>query len=365
MFNANLDPYATPPPALRSHFKWFKASGYQAPIEDESVWLEVDGIPTLAADHLVETDCFSAARINSVTKAFEDQIISPESFGHANRRILTIPSLPGLIWIPSLLPPSTQRTLLDRLFHRDLGNPRHKTNLHLHHNVIYPSDRVTSTKTSRDGVSRPSFFAFPSSDEPYMTPRDPSSHGSISLTQFLSKKLRWITLGGQYNWTSKEYPKEEGPDFPPDIGRLVQGLFQDIKPEAAIVNVYSPGDTLSLHRDVSEECNQPLVSISLGCDCIFLVGIEQGESKKLSWAALKLRSGDALYMADDARFAWHGVPKIFSGTCPSSLEAWPSSQSESMDPHAVDQFSSWKGWLANKRVNLNVRQVYAENLSAN
>ena len=39
-----------------------------------------------------------------------------------------------------------------------------------------------------------------------------------------------------------------------------------MRPQAAIVNVYSPGDSISLHRDVSEGKEAGLVSISLGCE---------------------------------------------------------------------------------------------------
>ncbi|KAK3628666.1 hypothetical protein LTR56_018481 [Elasticomyces elasticus] len=89
----------------------------------------------------------------------------------------------------------------------------------------------------------------------------------------LDKKLRWMTLGGQYDWTNKVYPEGPPPPFPKDIKNLVEGLFP-MKAEAAIVNLYSPGDTLSAHRDVSEACAQPLVSISLGCEAIFIAAIE-------------------------------------------------------------------------------------------
>src|SRR5436305_11513801 len=44
-------------------------------------------------------------------------------------------------------------------------------------------------------------------------------------------------------------------------------------PEAAICNAYSPNDTLSPHRDVSEEADVELVSISIGCDALFLISM--------------------------------------------------------------------------------------------
>jgi alkylated DNA repair protein alkB family protein 1 len=169
-------------------------------------------------------------------------------------------------------------------------------------------------------------------------------HEDLTVKDFLNKKLRWITLGGQYDWTKKAYPPSEPPNFPKDISRLLHSLFPEMEAQAAIVNVYSPGDTLSLHRDVSERTDRGLVSISIGCEAIFVVGNAGGGH------AIKLRSGDAILMTREARFAWHGVPKILKDTCPSWLKNWPAEDED-------DRFETWRGWISNKRINLNVRQM--------
>lgn len=169
----------------------------------------------------------------------------------------------------------------------------------------------------------------------------------------LNSKLRWMTLGGQYNWTDKVYPDETPPDFPADVATLLHRMFPDTIAEAAIVNLYSPGDTLSLHRDVSEECDAPLVSISFGCDGIFMIGNED----ESSCVVLRLRSGDAVYMAGSSRFSWHAVPKILPATCPDWLQHWPGNANAADNPN---QYSHWRNWMAGKRVNLNVRQMKAK-----
>ncbi|KAM4063179.1 hypothetical protein HRG_010257 [Hirsutella rhossiliensis] len=38
---------------------------------------------------------------------------------------------------------------------------------------------------------------------------------------------------------------------------------------------------------------------------------------------LRLRSSDAIYMTNEARYAWHGVLKVLKGTCSAHLQAWP------------------------------------------
>jgi alkylated DNA repair protein alkB family protein 1 len=171
-------------------------------------------------------------------------------------------------------------------------------------------------------------------------------HKPVTAKSALEKKIRWMTLGGQYDWTNKLYPPEQPPEFPSDIADLLGALFPDMEPQAAIVNLYSPGDTLSLHRDVSEEVDRGLVSISLGCDAVFIIGLHDEETHKTRSMAVRLRSGDALYMTGESRFAWHAVPCIIPDTCPSYLWDWPG-----------DQYPAWKNWMQNKRINLNVRQM--------
>lgn len=170
-------------------------------------------------------------------------------------------------------------------------------------------------------------------------------HKPITIKSALEKKLRWVTLGGQYDWTNKVYPAEAPPEFPPDIADLVGSLFPDMDPQAAIVNFYSPGDTLSLHRDVSEEVDRGLVSVSLGCDAIFIIGLHD-EAAGTRSLVLRLRSGDVVYMGGESRYAWHAVPCIVEKTCPEHLQSWPG-----------DEFPAWQNWMKNKRINLNIRQM--------
>ena len=146
----------------------------------------------------------------------------------------------------------------------------------------------------------------------------------------------------------------------------MHGLFPETIAEAAIVNLYSPGDTLSLHRDVSEECDHGLISISIGCDCLFILGLEEdcedeqrnndeAEPRKgIQYAVLRLRSGDAVYMAGQSRFAWHGVPLIIPDTCPAQLSSWPASLDEEDE---AQKYARWKNWISTKRININVRQM--------
>jgi alkylated DNA repair protein alkB family protein 1 len=215
----------------------------------------------------------------------------------------------------------------------------------LHHKVKYPEDGL-------------SFFSIPPGDDFLFEPKDANVHKPISISQFMNKKLRWITLGGQYDWTNKVYLDGPPPAFPKDTAQLLHGLFPDLYPQAAIVNFYSPGDTLSLHRDVAEECDRGLLSISIGCDGIFILGLESETAAGemiVDTLAIRLRSGDAVYMDGASRFAWHGVPQIIPDTCPTWLKNWPTNDGQGCES---TNFEHWEGWMGNKRINLNVRQMW-------
>lgn len=175
--------------------------------------------------------------------------------------------------------------------------------------------------------------------------------------------MRWTTLGGQYDWTFKRYPSTAPPPFPSDIKNLLESLWTSTRAEAAIVNLYSPGDTLSVHRDVAETSGTGLVSVSLGCDAVFVIGVSSSEDegedgKGEQIVTLRLRSGSAVYMSGSSRFAWHGVPQIVKGTCPEYLGDWPAGTEDSGYEDGEGGFEEWRGWMKGKRVNLNVRQMW-------
>lgn len=244
---------------------------------------------------------------------------------------------------PSLVPPNVQTDILNKMLHRDLSNPKHTTNMHLHYKLPYPSGETVSEK---------SFFSLsPDSGDTYFTPKEPTVHKKLTPKQVLQKRLHWVTLGGQYDWTNREYPDEEPPRFPPDLSQLLAAMFPETEAQAAIVNFYSPNDSMMMHRDVSEFTDKGLVSLSFGCDALFMIA-PSGSGPKVvegkEHLLLRLRSGDAIYMSQESRFAWHGVPKVMSGTCPEYLERWPAADGE---------FEQWDGWMSSKRINLNVRQM--------
>lgn len=224
--------------------------------------------------------------------------------------------------------------------------------MHLHYDIPYPP------KAEKSEEADLTLFSYPPDSPVRFEPKDPSVHKPLSIRQVMERRLHWVTLGGQYDWTNRVYPEEETPGFPSDIAAFLETLFPETLAQAAIVNFYTPGDTMMMHRDVSEETDKGLISISIGCDSLFMISpndigkMTDAEKKALDGGKdhvlLRLRSGDAIYMTNESRFAWHGVPKVFKGTCPSYLEDWPAEDG---------RFEDWKGWMKNKRININVRQM--------
>lgn len=96
---------------------------------------------------------------------------------------------------------------------------------------------------------------------------------------------------------------------------------QKIRAEASIVNFYPESATMGGHLDDAElSVTNPIVSISLGCSAVFLLG---GPTKAIEPVAFLLRSGDISVMAGESRMCVHGVPRIvdnsFEGIVPNSF----------------------------------------------
>ena len=163
---------------------------------------------------------------------------------------------------------------------------------------------------------------------------------------------------------TKDYHFERISPFPPlisslskDIVTLCEPLLPsysgtNYRPEAGIVNFYSSKDTLMAHQDRSEpDNNSPLVSISLGLSCVFLIGTESRDDRPVP---ILLRSGDCLIMSGPCRRAFHGVPRIVEGSCPDFLKEGTTDE---------EGGEEWKGtffckYMQDARININVRQVY-------
>lgn len=105
-----------------------------------------------------------------------------------------------------------------------------------------------------------------------------TSESDEQQKRLIKKSMRWTTLGYHYDWTNKVYLETSKDDFPRELESLVKVIadclgFPDYKSEAAIINFYPVGTTLSAHTDHSEFfLDSPLFSFSFGQPAIFLIG---------------------------------------------------------------------------------------------
>lgn len=132
----------------------------------------------------------------------------------------------------------------------------------------------------------------------------------------LLMRLRWATLGYQYEWNTKEYFADRIQSFPDDLRHLCSYIaaalgYSEYSCEAGIVNYYRMDSALMAHTDVSElDKVAPLISFSFGQSCIFLIG---GPTKDTEPVPIFLNSGDICLMTEAARLSYHAVPRILPG----------------------------------------------------
>ncbi|KAI9225736.1 MAG: hypothetical protein DHS80DRAFT_19853 [Piptocephalis tieghemiana] len=257
-----------------------------------------------------------------------------------------LPSVPGLIYLPQALPPKLQAQLVHEAL---LHYPRapNKTNLHAHYHL--PSESI--------------FHAHLEDPDLQVQSIDPTTTTTSSIPiSSLIRKLRWTTLGRQYDWSTKSYPDhQEIPPFPSTLDQISRSIAQVLPapfssshytPQAGVVNYYHVGDTLTGHVDQSEEnMDAPLISLSLGCSSVFLIGPDAQTTP----AALLLRSGDVLAMCGSSRSFLHGIPSILPTSSPSYLTD-PATYLQGVSE--AEEASACTTYIQNARINMNVRQVF-------
>jgi DNA oxidative demethylase len=139
--------------------------------------------------------------------------------------------------------------------------------------------------------------------------------------------LGWHWFPYRYSRTCDDSDGAPVKEFPPLLERLGAEAcaatgFAPVPYDAAIVNLYQPGAKLGLHQDKIEgaeviRAGSPVVTISLGDTCVFRFGNTERPSRP--YRDLQLASGDLFVFGGPSRLAFHGVPKVLTGTGPPDL----------------------------------------------
>lgn len=169
---------------------------------------------------------------------------------------------------------------------------------------LAPPDQRRLVEELRAAVAEASLFVpvMPRTGRPF----------SVRMTNLGS--LGWVSdrAGYRYQPTHPETGKP-WPPIPPlllEVWRSLSGYPHD--PEACLVNFYSGGAKMGLHRDEDEEdFSAPVVSVSLGDTAVFRIG---GQERGGKTTTLKLQSGDVLVMGGEARLCYHGIDRVLGGT---------------------------------------------------
>ena len=91
----------------------------------------------------------------------------------------------------------------------------------------------------------------------------------------------------------------------------VRAGFPHFRPDSCHVNRYQAGTKLGLHQDRHEfDLYQPIVSVSLGLECIFLLG---GLRRSDPTKRILLEHGDVIVWGGPSRLRFHGVLPLKPG----------------------------------------------------
>jgi alkylated DNA repair protein alkB family protein 1 len=192
--------------------------------------------------------------------------------------------------------------------------------------------------------------------------------GSGRPASWFLDNLRWTSIGPVYDWTERRYRDEDEyfhlPDYLVNVSSHVVSMISsavgfdvcpsDFHPNAALINYYREGDKLCGHKDDAEnDQTKPLVSISLGCPAIFLMG---GSNKDVIPTPMILRARDIVLLSGEARQAYHGLPRIFPSVRKYPLEGgndppWGPQVTAHENPTPIQTY------LTSCRLNVSVRQV--------
>jgi alkylated DNA repair protein (DNA oxidative demethylase) len=150
---------------------------------------------------------------------------------------------------------------------------------------------------------------------PLYVPAMPKTGKEMSVRMTNCGELGWVTdKEGGYRYqpthpiTGEPWPPI--PDMLLDLWRAVAD--HPGPPQACLVNFYSDKAKMGLHQDRDEsDFSAPVVSVSLGDDCLFRVG---GTKRNDATQSFRLRSGDVVVLGGEGRLAFHGVDRIYPST---------------------------------------------------
>lgn len=151
-------------------------------------------------------------------------------------------------------------------------------------------------------------------EAPLYRPKMPRSGKAMSVRMSNCGEWGWVSDISGYRY-QKAHPEtaKPWPAMPESLLRLWREFSGDGgAPDSCLINFYGAEARMGAHQDRDEEdFSAPILSVSLGCSCLFRYG---GETRSDASASLRLESGDILAFGGPARLMFHGVDRIYPGT---------------------------------------------------
>ncbi|RUW01161.1 MULTISPECIES: alpha-ketoglutarate-dependent dioxygenase AlkB [unclassified Mesorhizobium] len=150
---------------------------------------------------------------------------------------------------------------------------------------------------------------------PLYVPAMPRTGKEMSVRMTNCGTLGWVT-DRERGYRYQPMHPVTGEPWPPIPEALIK-VWCEVSayshaPEACLVNFYSSEAKMGLHQDRDEQdFAAPVVSVSLGDDCLFRVGHTTREGGTKSF---RLKSGDVVVLGGEGRLCFHGVDRIYPAT---------------------------------------------------